>query len=51
MEAFSMVVIVLGLVYAVVLFILPFVVVSINNKIRITNELLEAILKQREHNV
>lgn len=50
MEAFSMVIIVLGLVYAVVLFILPFVVVSINNKIKVTNELLETILKQRERN-
>jgi len=46
MELFYMAVLIFGLVYAVILIVLPFVVVSMNGKIRETNELLTAILKE-----
>ena len=46
MEALGAVIVIFGLVYAVVLIVLPFVVVSMNGKIRETNNLLTAILQE-----
>jgi len=46
MEAIYMAVVIFGLVYAVVLIVLPFVVVAMNNKIKTTNEILTSILAE-----
>lgn len=46
MELFYMAVLTFGLVYAVVLVVLPFVVVAMNNKVKETNKLLGEILKE-----
>lgn len=41
---FGVIIVVLGIIYSIILIVIPFVIISINNKLKDTNTLLKNIL-------